>query len=70
MSIFSRLRAAGLRGRVAEERSLLSEANLQARLNFAMAALNQYPDDYWRDVIFTDEKTFDNSSHGLQVVYR
>lgn len=55
---------------MAEERSLLSEANLQARLNFAMAALNQYPDDYWRDVIFTDEKTFDTSSHGLQVVYR
>jgi hypothetical protein len=66
----SRLRAVGLRGRVAEERSLLSPANIQARRAFAEDALNQYPDEFWRDVIFSDEKTFDTSSHGRQIVYR
>ena len=70
LSIFSRLRAVGLRGRVAEERSLLSAANVQARLAFAESALRQYADEHWRTVIFTDEKTFDSSSHGRQVVDR
>ena len=56
---------------MAEEKSLLSPENVEARLAFAQSALRDHPDpEYWQDVIFTDEKTFDTSSHERQIVYR
>ena len=65
------LRRAGLRGRVAADRSLLTAQNRAARLQFARRQLELHPDEeHWRAVIFTDEKTFDTASHGRQIVYR
>ena len=62
MTIFpqfsSVLRRDGLRGRVASERSLLTAQNTAARLQYARQQLQLHPDDeYWRTVIFTDEKS-------------
>ena len=70
-SFFRVLRRQGLRGRVAAERSLLTVQNKAARVEFARRQLELHPDEaYWRTVIFTDEKTFDTSAHGRQIVYR
>ena len=64
------LRRRGLRARVAADRALLSPANVAARLAFARQHLAQHDVQFWRRVVFTDEKTFDTSKHGRQIVYR
>ena len=64
------LRRRGVRARIAADRGLLSPANIAARLAFAQHHLAEHDADFWRNVVFTDEKTFDSSKHGRQIVYR
>ena len=54
-----RLHEAGLFGRVAAFKSLLSAANSRTRLEFAGQQLDAHADVvFWRQVVFSDEKTF------------
>ena len=55
---------------MAADRALLSPANVAARLAFARQHLAQHDVQFWRRVVFTDEKTFDTSKHGRQIVCR
>ena len=69
ISLFRRLHEAQLFGRVAVSKSLLSEANKRTRLTFAQSML-QRGAEFWRTVVFSDEKTFCTSRHGRLIVYR
>ena len=69
MHFSRRLHEVGLFGRVAANKSLLSEENKRARVQYALELLEQ-PPAFWTNVVFSDEKTFCTSRHGRLIVYR
>lgn len=57
---------AGLKHRTAARKPLLTPAQRQARLNYALANINRN----WDNVIFSDEKTFQSDRHQKTHLYR
>lgn len=60
--IRSRLRQAGLHGRISRKRPFISPRNAKKRLLFAREYLNR-PIDFWNHIIFSDESKFEVYSH-------
>ncbi|KAH9381810.1 hypothetical protein HPB48_016334 [Haemaphysalis longicornis] len=56
-----RLPEAGLKSRAAVQKPIVSEANKQKRLEFAREH-QQWTEDHWGKVVFTDESTFTTRS--------
>ncbi|KAG8231018.1 hypothetical protein J437_LFUL010940 [Ladona fulva] len=64
-----RLRFSGLEARCAAVKEILTDAHKQARLVFAQKHVDKSV-DFWKTVIFSDEKTFSSCPNGLVTVYR
>jgi hypothetical protein len=63
-----RIKESELRIRSAVNKIFLSEANKQERLRFAFQHINNV--NFWENVVFSDEKTFQSCSNGRVRVYR
>jgi hypothetical protein len=68
-SISRRLTKSGMHSRVAAIKDILTEEHRAARLHFARRYVH-YPIEFWRWVIFTDEKSWSSSAHGQLRVRR
>jgi transposase len=64
-----RIRQSELRSRYAANKFFLGEENKQRRLQFAYEYL-QRENNFWDNVVFSDEKTFQSSHNGTLRVYR
>lgn len=64
-----RIRAGGLFNYVAAQKPRLSEENKIRRIQFANDFLNR-DNDFWENVVFSDEKIFQSSYNGQLKVYR
>ncbi|KAG8228179.1 hypothetical protein J437_LFUL014414 [Ladona fulva] len=64
-----RLRFSGLEARRAAVKEILTDAHKQARLAFAQKHIDKSV-DFWKTVIFSDEKTFSSCPKGPVTVYR
>jgi len=64
-----RLIEAGLKSQIAAVKDILTDEHRAGRLAFARPYVN-HPIDFWRRVIFTDEKSWSSSSHGRVRVRR
>lgn len=64
-----RIRESEIRSRVAAQKIQLNEEGKQARLLFALNHINNEP-QFWENVVFTDEKTFQSANNGSVRVYR
>lgn len=56
-TVYRRLSQAGLRARVAAHKDFLTDNHKRMRLQFARAYADK-DDEWWKSVIFSDEKTF------------
>ncbi|KAG8224036.1 hypothetical protein J437_LFUL001113 [Ladona fulva] len=65
----SRLSEANLHPRRAAVKEILNPAHREARIAFANAHA-EHGEEFWRQIIFSDEKTFSSSSSGPVLVYR
>ncbi|KAG8239432.1 hypothetical protein J437_LFUL018882 [Ladona fulva] len=65
----SRLSEANLHPRRAAVKEVLNPAHRAARIAFANAHA-EHGEEVWRQIIFSDEKTFSSSSSGPVLVYR
>lgn len=65
----SRVRKSELRCRYAARKLILKQEHKEARLSFALEFI-VYDIDFWRNVIFTDEKIFQSMNCGRIRVYR
>jgi hypothetical protein len=63
-----RIKESELRNRSAANKIFLSVANKEERLRFAFQHINNV--NFWENVVFSDEKTFQSSSNGRVRVYR
>lgn len=68
-SISRRLSNAGIHSRIAAIKDILSDVHRACRLHFARRYVN-YPLEFWRWVVFTDEKSWSSASHGQIKVRR
>ncbi|KAI9560462.1 hypothetical protein GHT06_014482 [Daphnia sinensis] len=68
-SISRRLTKSGMHSRVVAIKDFLTEEHHAARLHFARRYVH-YPIEFWRWVIFTDEKSWSSSAHGQLRVRR
>jgi transposase len=68
-TIIRRLKEAGIFARVAAKKEIIKEYQRAQRLAFALDNVNQ-PPEYWRKVVFTDEKVFSSVPSGRFIVYR
>ncbi|KAJ8916915.1 hypothetical protein NQ315_013385 [Exocentrus adspersus] len=64
-----RLKQSGLRNCAAVSKTFLSNDHKQRRIQFANAFLNR-GHEFWNNVIFSDEKTFQSCNSGRLRVYR
>lgn len=64
-----RISVRGLRNRAAEIKEVLLDRHRYARIQYAEAQLHR-PDDFWDNVIFVDEKTWQSTKSGKVKVYR
>lgn len=62
-TISNYLNKKGIRSRIAKSESLLNDGHIQSRLNFVENYINK-PDEFWMDVVFVDEKTFQSYKNG------
>ena len=62
-SLGRRLNANGLFSKIAAIKDILTEAHRASRLHFARQYVNM-PLEFWRWVIFTDEKCWSSAAHG------
>ncbi len=62
-SISRRLSNAGIHSRIAAIKDILSDEHRAFRLHFARRYVN-YSLEFWRWVVFTDEKSWSSASHG------
>jgi hypothetical protein len=62
-SISMRLTKSGMHSRIAAIKDILTEEHRAARLHFARRYVN-YPLEFWRWVVFTDEKSWSSAAHG------
>jgi hypothetical protein len=63
-----RIKESELRNRSAANKIFLSVANKEERLRFAFQHINNV--NFWENVVFSDEKTFQSCSNGRVRVYR
>lgn len=68
-TINRRLIEAGIKSNIAAVKDILTDDHRAGRLAFARRYVNQ-PIDFWRRVIFTDEKSWSSTSHGRVRVRR
>lgn len=68
-SITRRLSDAGILSQIAAVKDILTDAHRAARLHFARQYVNM-PLEFWRWVIFTDEKCWSSAAHGRIRVLR
>lgn len=68
-TIQRRIRNSDLRNRCAANKTWLTDANKQERMHFALEYATRQ-DDFWNNVIFSDEKTFQSTHNGILKVYR
>lgn len=68
-SIQRRLNEAGILSQIAAVKDILTEEHRAARLLFARRYVNM-PLEFWRWVIYTDEKCWSSSAHGQIRVWR
>lgn len=64
-----RVRESELKNRCAAKKVWLTIENKEQRLQFALEFLNRQ-DDFWQNVIFSDEKSFQSAHNGSLKVYR
>lgn len=64
-----RIRDTEIRSRCAANKIFLTEENKQQRLQFAQDLIRQ-ADDFWDNVVFSDEKCFQSCHNGTVRVYR
>lgn len=64
-----RIRESELRNRAAANNFFLTEANKLERLRFAQQFVNN-ENNFWENIVFSDEKTFQSCSNGRVRVYR
>ncbi|KAG0723538.1 Transposable element Tc1 transposase [Chionoecetes opilio] len=57
------LHKAGIHHRIPASKPFLTQANKEQRLGFALQYLTA-DDDFWKKVVFCDEKTFSSDAHG------
>jgi hypothetical protein len=62
-SISRRLNDAGLKSMIAAIKDILTDEHKAARLAFALRYVN-FPIEFWRWVVFTDEKSWSSNAHG------
>ncbi|KZS02768.1 Uncharacterized protein APZ42_000054, partial [Daphnia magna] len=68
-SITRRLNNCGMNSRIAAVKDILTEEHRAARLHFARRYVH-YPLEFWRWVVFTDEKSWSSAAHGQLRVRR
>ena len=64
-----RLKELGLKSNIAAVKDILTDEHRAGRLAFARRYVHQ-PVEFWRRVIFTDEKSWSSASHGRVRVRR
>ena len=68
-TINRRLKELGLKSNIAAVKDILTDEHRAGRLAFAQRYVHQ-PVEFWRRVIFTDEKSWSSASHGRVRVRR
>lgn len=68
-SVERRLNSVGIYSHIAAVKDILTEEHRAARLHFALEYVN-YPIEFWRWVLFTDEKCWSSAAHGQIRVHR
>lgn len=58
-----RLNSMGIKSRIAAVKDTLTDEHRRHRFNYAML-YRYHPVEFWRSVIFTDEKSWSSTSHG------